>query len=134
MSDTVWIALIAGVCIVIVMYIFRDRLKEFGLVVAPHSFKASLKAQDVKTAKGGSNRTAAAGAASPNTENAVRGNVQTAVGANEIEVGARSAVEQNRQFSVKGNTLKVGVGVAPDNFAGEPDVQPGKRSSRRKGS
>jgi len=51
MSDNVWIGLIAAVCIVIVMYIIRDRLKEFGLVVAPHSFKASMKVRDAKAAE-----------------------------------------------------------------------------------
>jgi hypothetical protein len=133
MSDTVWIALIAAVAIVAVIFIFRDRLKEFGLVVTPNSFKARLKGQETKTASQDRTSPVSAAKTSP-VQNVVGDNVQAGGGPNEIEVGARSAVERNKQFSLSSNSLKVGVGSTPEYPPDEPGPAPGKRSDRRKGS
>jgi hypothetical protein len=106
MSDTIWIVLIVAVVIVVVLLVFRNGLKEFRLEV-PAVLKATLKRQPVPAPP-------AARAPNKNLGNVVRDTSQTSFGPNKIEVGPQLAVEATKQFSVKGNTLKVGVIPGPD--------------------
>ncbi len=56
MSDTVKIALIIAVVVVVVLYLFRDRLRSFGLKASGGTVEAELKTSDAAASPPGESR------------------------------------------------------------------------------